>query len=108
VTPASFGAPAAIGAARLLEAQALQQGTFPGYRRIAIRPFQFSGGTGVAWQYTWQPLTGGRAEVMEALFRLATPSGSQGYLVQETAPAATWVLSRPVLDEALRTFRTHS
>ena len=108
VTPASFGAPGAIGAARLLEAQALQQGTFPGYRRIAIRPFQFSGGAGVAWQYTWQPLTGGRAEVMEALFRLATPSGSQGYLVQETAPAATWVLSRPVLNEALNTFRTHS
>jgi hypothetical protein len=62
----------------------------------------------VAWQYTWQPLTGGRAEVMEALFRLTTPSGSQGYLVQETAPAATWVLSRPVLNEALNTFRTHS
>jgi tRNA A-37 threonylcarbamoyl transferase component Bud32 len=108
VTPTSFGAPGAIGAARLLEAQALQQDTFPRYRRIAIRPFQFSGGTGVAWQYTWQPLSGGRAEVMEALFRLATPSGSQGYRVQETAPAATWVLSRPVLNEALSTFRTHS
>jgi hypothetical protein len=62
----------------------------------------------VVWQYTWQPLSGGRAEVMEALFRLATPSGSQGYLVQETAPAATWVLSRPVFNEALRTFRTRS
>ena len=108
VTPTSFGAPGAIGAARLLEAQTLQQGAFPSYRRIAIRPFQFSGGTGVVWQYTWQPFSGGRAEVMEALFRLATPSGSQGYLVQETAPAAIWILTRPVLNEALSTFRTHS
>jgi tRNA A-37 threonylcarbamoyl transferase component Bud32 len=107
VTPTSFGAPGAIGVARLLETQALQQGTFPSYRRIAIRPFQFSGGTGVVWQYTWQPLNG-RAEVMEALFRLATPSGSQGYLVQETAPAATWILTRPAPNEALRTFRAHS
>jgi tRNA A-37 threonylcarbamoyl transferase component Bud32 len=107
VTPASFGAPGAIDAARLLEARALQQGT-PGYRRIAIRPFRFSAGTGVVWQYTWQPSSGGRAEVIEVLFRLATPAGSQGYLVQETAPAATWGLIRPVFNEALRTFRTHS
>jgi hypothetical protein len=85
----------------------LQQGT-PGYRRIAIRPFRFSAGTGVVWQYTWQPSSGGRAEVIEVLFRLATPAGSQGYLVQETAPAATWGLIRPVFNEALRTFRTHS
>ena len=60
------------------------------------------------WQYIWQPPSGGRAEVLEALFQLATPPGRQGYLVQETAPATTWLLSRPVFNEALRTFRTHS
>jgi tRNA A-37 threonylcarbamoyl transferase component Bud32 len=108
VTPTSLGAAGALGAAQLLETQAVQQGTFPGYRQMALRPFRFSGGTGVLWQYTWQPPGGGRAEVLEALFQLDTPSGRQGYLVQETAPAATWLLSRPVFNEALRTFHTHS
>jgi tRNA A-37 threonylcarbamoyl transferase component Bud32 len=106
VTPTSLGARGALGTAQLLEAQAVQQRTFPGYRRIALHPFRFSGGTGVLWQYTWQPPSGGRAEALEALFQLATPSGRQGYLVQETAPATTWLLSRPVFNEALRTFRT--
>ena len=45
--------------------------------------------------------------MLEALFQLATRSGRQGYLVQETAPAATWLLNRPVFNEALRTFRPH-
>jgi len=107
VTPTSLGATGALGAAQLLETQAVRQGTFPGYRRMALRPFRFSAGTGVLWQYTWQPPGGGRAEVLEALFQLATRSGRQGYLVQETAPAATWLLSRPVFNEALRTFRPH-
>ena len=107
VTPTSLGAPGALGAAHLLETQAVRQGTFPGYRQIALRRFRFSAGTGVLWQYTWQPPGGGRAEVLEALFQLATRSGRQGYLVQETAPAATWLLSRPVFNEALRTFRPH-
>ena len=56
----------------------MQQGTFPGYRQIALRPFQFSGRTGALWQYTWQPPGRGRAEVLEALFQLATPSGQPG------------------------------
>jgi tRNA A-37 threonylcarbamoyl transferase component Bud32 len=107
VTPTSFGAPGALGAARRLAAQARQQGTFRVYHQITLHSFQLSGGTGVVWQYTWQPFTGGRAETIETLFRLVTQSGSQGYRVQETAPAAAWLLSRPVFNEALRTFRTH-
>jgi eukaryotic-like serine/threonine-protein kinase len=108
VTPTSLGTPRAIGAARLLEARALQQRTFPGYRRIALRPFRFAGGSGALWQYMWQPGRGGRAEALEALFRLATPAGRQAYLVQETAPARDWVASRLVFTKALDTFRVHS
>jgi hypothetical protein len=108
VTPTSFGGAGAAGEALRLQAQAVRNGTFPGYQPIAVRPFHFRGGLGVAWAFTWQPLRGGRAEVLDVALRLATPAGHQAYLVRESAPAVDWTASQPVFSAMLRTFRTHA
>jgi hypothetical protein len=59
----------------------------------------------VAWQFTWQPASGGRIEVRDIAFRPAGPAGRQAYRVQESAPAAAWAAAQPVFRNALSTFR---
>ncbi|HUY50963.1 MAG TPA: serine/threonine-protein kinase [Streptosporangiaceae bacterium] len=108
VTPTASGAVGAPGEALRLQAQALRHGGFPGYQQVALRPFRFRGGLGVAWEFTWQPSQGGRAEVLDVAFRLTTTAGPQAYLLRESAPAATWTASQPVFSAALRTFRPQS
>jgi eukaryotic-like serine/threonine-protein kinase len=87
---------------------ALKQGSFRGYEPVGGRPFAFQGGSGVAWQFTWQPASGRRMQVLETAFRLTSPAGRQAYLVRESAPAAAWAASQPVFRQALSTFRARS
>jgi hypothetical protein len=108
VTPAAAGGAADPGRVRRQVEQALRQGSFPGYRPVGGRPFTSQGGARVAWQFTWQPASGGRREVRDIAFRLATPAGRQAYRVQESAPAAAWAAAQPVLRNALSTFRAGS
>ncbi len=96
------------GQVRRWLAQSLKQGLFPGYQPISRRPFSFTGGAGVAWQFTWQPASGGRREVRDIAFRLATPGGGQAYLVQESAPVLAWAASQPEFRQALSTFRARA
>jgi eukaryotic-like serine/threonine-protein kinase len=105
VTPTVIATPRAVGTARLLEFEAVRQQTLPGYRRVTLHQFLISGRTGAVWQFTWQPGTGGRAEVLDALFRSAGPTGLHAYLLQERAPAATWTANQAIFTEALRTFQ---
>jgi len=108
VTPTAAGRVTAPGQVRRQLAQAVQQGSFPGYQPIRRRAFTFRGGAGLAWQFSWHPASGGRTEVREIAFRLTTPAGDQGYLVRESAPAASWTATQPVFRQALRTFRVRS
>ncbi|MGO9220522.1 MAG: protein kinase domain-containing protein [Streptosporangiaceae bacterium] len=108
VTPTAAGGVTAPGQVRRQLARALQEGRFPGYEPIGGRPFAFQGGAGVAWQFTWQPASGGRMEVLEIAFRVTTPAGRQGYLVRESAPASAWTASQPEFHQALITFRARS
>ena len=94
-----------LGQTRQLLAQALKQGRFPGYLAIGGRRFSFTGRAGVAWQFTWQPATGGRREVRDIAFQAAARSGGRAYLVQESAPVAAWAASQPEFGQALSTFR---
>jgi hypothetical protein len=108
VTPTAAGKVTAPGQVRRQLARAVQRGSFPGYQPIRRRAFTFRGGAGLAWQFSWQPASGGRTEVREIAFRLTTPAGDQGYLVRESGPAASWTVTQPVFRQALRTFRVRS
>jgi len=90
--------------ARALERAALGNGSFAGYRRIAITPFVLRGKLAGAWRFTYrQPGTG----AMDGLV-VVTPGGAPGngqpYELMATAPAAYWPHTRTVFGEALRTF----
>ena len=90
--------------ARALERAALGNGSFAGYRRIAITPFVLRGRLAGAWRFTYrQPGTG----AMDGLV-VVTPGGAPGngqpYELMATAPAAYWPHTRTVFGEALRTF----
>ena len=108
VTPTAKGGATDSGQIRRQLARSLRQGSFPGYEPVGGRPFIFQGGAGVAWQFTWQPASGGRMESRDIAFRLATPAGRQAYLVRESAPAAAWAAAQPVFRNALSTFRARS
>ena len=105
VTPTAAGGATAPGQVRRQLAQMLRQGRFPGYQPIGGRPFTFQGGSGVAWQFTWQPASGGRMEVLDIAFRITTPAGHRAYRVRESAPEAAWAATQPVFRNALSTFR---
>jgi eukaryotic-like serine/threonine-protein kinase len=107
VTPTSAGGAQGLGQARELLAQAVKQGRFPGYLAIGRRHFSFTGGAGMAWQFTWQPATGRRREVRDIAFRAAARSG-RAYLVRESAPVVAWTASQPEFRQALSTFRAGS
>ena len=102
---ASAGRARGLGQTRQLLAQALKQGRFPGYLAIGGRRFSFTGGAGMAWQFTWQPATGRRREVRDIAFRAAARRGGRAYLVQESAPVVAWAASQPAFKQALSTFR---
>ena len=109
VTPTSAGSARRLGQTRrLLLAQALKRGRFPGYQPIGGRPFSFTGRAGVAWQFTWQPASGGRLEVRDIAFRMARPGGGRAYLIQESAPVVAWAASQREFRQALSTFRAGS
>ena len=108
VTPTAAGGATAPGQVRRQLAQVLRQGRFPGYQPIGGRPFTFQGGSGVAWQFTWQPASGGRMEVLDIAFRITTPAGHRAYHVRESAPEAAWAATQPVFRNALSTFRPRS
>ena len=105
VTPTAAEGATAPGQVRRQLAQVLRQGRSPGYQPIGGRPFTFQGGSGVAWQFTWQPASGGRVEVLDIAFRITTPAGHRAYHVRESAPEAAWAATQPVFRNALSTFR---
>jgi hypothetical protein len=108
VTPTSAGGAQGLGQIRRLLAQALKQGRFPGYQPAGGRRFLFGGQAGAAWQFTWQPASGGRQEVRDIAFRVAAPGGGRAYLVQESAPVVAWAASQPEFRQSLTTFRAGS
>ena len=108
VTPTAAGGATAPGQVRRQLTQVLRQGRFPGYEPIGGRPFTFQGGSGVAWQFTWQPASGGRMEVLDVVFRITTPAGRRAYHLRESAPEAAWAATQPVFRNTLSTFRPRS
>ena len=108
VTPSPANRGRGLGQTRQLLARALKQGRFPGYLAIGGRRFFFTGGAGMAWQFTWQPATGRRREVRDIAFRATPRRSGRAYLVQESAPVVAWAASQPAFKQALSTFRDGS
>ena len=107
VTPTSAGGAQGLGQTRRRLAQALKRGRFPGYQPLGGRSFLLTGRPGVAWQFTWQPASGGRVEVRDIAFRAASGHG-RAYLIQESAPMVMWASRQPEFRQALSTFRAGS
>jgi len=95
VSLAPFTHPGPVREAAFLQAQALGQDLYPGYRLVAIRPGTFLGQPDAAWRYTW--LQGGttRVGVLQWLVSVPTSAGTQSYelAVSAPSPAFSWALT---------------
>jgi serine/threonine protein kinase len=78
---------------------------FPGYVQLGLQATNIRGTPGAFWKYTWDD-QGVQQEVIDLLFVLQTPAGSQSYALYMTAPAALWTQMRPIFDEEVETFAT--
>ncbi len=76
---------------------------FPGYAQLGLAGISIRGTAGAYWKFTWDD-QGVQQEVIDLLFVLQTPAGSQSYALYMTAPAALWTQMRPVFDEEVETF----
>ncbi|MGH3258628.1 MAG: protein kinase domain-containing protein, partial [Streptosporangiaceae bacterium] len=89
--------------ARYIKANSLNR--FPGYTQLGLQATNIRGTPGAFWKFTWDD-QGVQQEVIDLLFVLQTPAGSQSYALYMTAPAAQWTQLRPVFDEMAETFAT--
>jgi hypothetical protein len=100
-----FTYPGPLREAAYLQAQALRQDLYPGYRLVAIRPGTLLGHPDAAWRFS--ELQGGtkRVGVLQWLVSVPTPAGTQAYelAVSAPSPAFTWALT--VFRRAMLTFQ---
>jgi eukaryotic-like serine/threonine-protein kinase len=102
LTPATAGGP--VREARTLERAALAQGTFTGYRRIAITPILLRGRLAGAWRFSYRPPGAGVMQGLVVITQVTAPGGDRPYELMAAAPTASWPQTRDVLAEAARTF----
>jgi eukaryotic-like serine/threonine-protein kinase len=87
-----------------LQAQALRQDLYPGYRLIAIRPARLGGEPGAGWRFSWQD-GAARMAVLQVLASVSTPAGTQSYDLGVSAPSAAFAGAEAVFRRVLRTFQ---
>jgi hypothetical protein len=90
-----FTYPGPLREAAYLQAQALRQDLYPGYRLVAIRPGTLLGHPDAAWRFS----------ELQWLVSVPTPAGTQAYelAVSAPSPAFTWALT--VFRRAMLTFQ---
>ncbi len=93
-----------IAEANYLAQLTQQQGKFPGYRDISISRADIRGGSGAAWEFTWQS-SAGTIRALDLIYIASTPAGQQSYALYMSAPAATWSSHLGAFDEETHTFR---
>ena len=62
--------------ARYLAALTQEQGKFPGYRGLGIRPANVRGTSGTAWQFTWQSPALGRVRALDLVYNASTSAAA--------------------------------
>ncbi len=82
-----------------------QQHKFPGYRAVSIRRANIRGGSGAAWEFTWQDPAVGTIRALDLLVIASTRTGQQSYALYMSAPAATWNSHLAAFDEEMHTFQ---
>jgi hypothetical protein len=103
LTPFTYLRP--LRQAAFLQAQALAQGQYPGYRLIAIASGAFLGAQDATWRFRWQPDGVGRVDVLELLTTVTTAAGTQPCTLAVSAPWAGFRVAEGVFLRALATFR---
>ena len=107
VTPAPAGDAGLLRETRLLAHTALSLGSYPGYHRIAVRPFLLHGALAVAWRFGYRQPGAGAMAGLDVVSPFTTSAGLQPYQLMVTAPSARWSAAYAAFLEALHTFSPH-
>jgi hypothetical protein len=105
ISLAPFTYPGPLREAAFLQAQALRQDLYPGYRRIAIRSGTFLGQPDAAWRFSWRHGGTTRVGVLQWLVNVAAPAGTQGYELAVSAPSPAFGWALTVFRRAMLTFQ---
>ncbi len=105
ISLAPFTYPGPLREAAYLQAQALREDLYPGYRLVAIRAGTFLGEPDAAWRFSWRHGGTTRVGVLQWLVNVATPAGTQGYELAVSAPSGTFAWALTVFRQALETFQ---
>ena len=93
--------------ARYLAAVTQEQGKFPGYLGLGIRPANVRGSSGAAWQFTWQSPALGRVRALDLVYNASTSAGLQSFALYMSSPNTAWNSNLAAFDEEVRTFRPY-
>jgi tRNA A-37 threonylcarbamoyl transferase component Bud32 len=91
-----------------LERAALNRGSYPRYRRIAVTSFVFRGHLAASWRFSYWRRSVGTMDALEVVIQLPAHRGPATCLLLASAPAARWQATRAVLAEMLSTLRPAS
>jgi eukaryotic-like serine/threonine-protein kinase len=97
-----------VAEAAYIEKNAVVKGSFPGYRRMSIKPEEIRGTAGSLWTFSWKQNDGMVMRVDDLLFTLPTSAGPQSYAIYFTAPTTEFGTSQGLtfFDKILRTFES--
>jgi Protein kinase domain len=100
-----FTYPGPLREAAYLQAQALRQDLYPGYRLVAIRSGTLLGQPDAAWRFGW--LQGGtkRVDVLQWLVSDEATAGTQDYELSVSAPSPAFGWALTVFRRAMLTFQ---
>jgi hypothetical protein len=90
--------------AAFLQAQALAQDQYLGYRLLSMRARTFLGVPDAIWRFSWHQGGAGRIDVLKLLTTVTTPAGTQSYVLTLSASPAGFPAAREIFRRALQTF----
>jgi len=105
ISLASFGYLRPLRETAFLQAQAIQQGTYPGYRLAAIKPGTLLGTPDAVWRFSWQGGGAARTGVLEVLASIDTAAGTQPYTLAVSAPSDAFPAAEAAFRDVMQTFR---
>ena len=100
-----FSYPKPVRQAQYLQATAIRQDEYPGYRLIGIAPVSYRNSAAASWRFDWRQHSLGRVADQELLFSRNATAGRQDYELSVSAPAPGFPAARAVFEQVLRTFR---
>jgi tRNA A-37 threonylcarbamoyl transferase component Bud32 len=94
-----------VNEAEFIEKEQVAVGTFPGYKRVALKAARVRGTSGAFWQFTWDRY-GVTTRTDDILFMAQTSNGQQSYAIYFRAPNSGWGSKfLPQFEKMLSTFQ---